>query len=584
MRKYPHYGTANDNSFIGDIVRFIDQHAHLKPFEKDLLVNRITERYTGDSVEVKIAHLAMGIAVPEMFATKFADELDAIPLGTAQEERQRAKLWMEDAGRYARNEAYWREKRAYPAEECVRMLVDEIAAQGGCKEPLTEKCHKLIGHIRRWGRPENPEQYHEVPTESAKIDDLKWLDNVVPRTASVSKPFAEQRFNVEQKFDKNFNPDLVASASKPAISPVVNRAKRLIQSWLDKQGHDRCWYYPDIFRELADLFGLKPTVDPQLPSAEAFQSGCQRYQLEQYGKAAASTVVTDADVQTLIVAYKSLTVRTNSELWPKITALIDKMEDAIAENAKVGKPEGVWVSRERLDQLEHAEDNLRVLKEHEAQSRSMSFAELLDVHQRGAASLQHIGYLFLAAMREDKCFAIKMGPTVEISGSTGTGGPTLREPLEGNTCEHGGDHPAPPNKRFCSDVCSRCDETEHDAEKQGCAGICGVREQELQLKIAQGANGDYFVQHKGGLWRIEANGVIGAGVDAWRSFCNVLAELGTPQGGAAAGNESGEPSLVVLDAARFQELNEAEDHLVALKAAGVDNWEGYVGPNGFKDE
>ena len=66
MRKYPHYGTANDNSFIGDIVRFIDQHAHLKPFEKDLLVNRITERYTGDSVEVKIASRRPGIAAKRL--------------------------------------------------------------------------------------------------------------------------------------------------------------------------------------------------------------------------------------------------------------------------------------------------------------------------------------------------------------------------------------------------------------------------------------------------------------------------------------------------------------------------------------
>ena len=583
MRKYPHYGTANDNSFIGDIVRFIDQHAHLKPFEKDLLVNRITERYTGDSVEVKIAHLAMGIAVPEMFATKFADELDAIPLGTAEEERQRAKLWLEDAGRYARNEAYWREKRAYPAEECVRMLGRLLGFCGGFPGQLSgSPLLTLHDHVVSWGRPENPEQYHEIPTESAKIDDLKWLDNVVPRTANVSKPFAEQRFNVEQKFDKNFNPDLVASASKPAISPVVNRARELIQSWLDKQGHDKCWYYPDIFRELAGLFGLAPTVDGgeanPMPLSE-FQGGCQRYQLEQYGKAAAPTVVTDADVQTLIFAYKSLTVRTNSELWPKITAVIDKMEAVIAENAKVSKPllktytelhtawqndelplsdigllfvaahredkvlsvqvgltvevteesfsslmargeessfqpeiigglvaaairedkglkievrggrvlawqytftasdreagprHSVVVAKERLDQLEHAEDNLRILKEHEARSSSMSFAELLDVHQRGAASLQHIGYLFLAAVREDKCFTIKMGPTVEIT-------------------EAG----------------------------------------EPQLKIVQGVNGDYFVQHKSGLWRIEANGTIGSDGDAAASFREVLKELGTPAG------------------------------------------------------
>jgi hypothetical protein len=47
-------------------------------------------------------------------------------------------------------------------------------------------------------------------------------------------------------------------------------------------------------------------------------------------------------------------------------------------------------------------------------------------------------------------------------------------PLSDNACEHGGDHPAPPNARFCSEACAKCDETEHDATKDGCAGICGV--------------------------------------------------------------------------------------------------------------
>lgn len=27
--------------------------------------------------------------------------------------------------------------------------------------------------------------------------------------------------------------------------------KKIIQEWLDKQGHDRCWYYPDLFMKLA---------------------------------------------------------------------------------------------------------------------------------------------------------------------------------------------------------------------------------------------------------------------------------------------------------------------------------------------
>ncbi len=39
-----------------------------------------------------------------------------------------------------------------------------------------------------------------------------------------------------------------------------------------------------------------------------------------------------------------------------------------------------------------------------------------------------------------------------------------------NVCEHG-DHPAPPNKRFCSEECCRC---EHESRSEGgCDGICG---------------------------------------------------------------------------------------------------------------
>jgi hypothetical protein len=53
---------------------------------------------------------------------------------------------------------------------------------------------------------------------------------------------------------------------------------------------------------------------------------------------------------------------------------------------------------------------------------------------------------------------------------------SLAVPIAGNSCEHGGDHPAPDNQRFCSEACSRCDDTPHDATKRGCAGICGATE------------------------------------------------------------------------------------------------------------
>lgn len=40
-----------------------------------------------------------------------------------------------------------------------------------------------------------------------------------------------------------------------------------------------------------------------------------------------------------------------------------------------------------------------------------------------------------------------------------------------NTCEHG-DHPAPANKRFCSDACAACELAEHPGGKAECAGLC----------------------------------------------------------------------------------------------------------------
>lgn len=631
MRKHPHYGTANDNSFIGDIVRFIDQHAHLKPFEKDLLVNRITERYTGDSVEVEIAHLAMGIALPEMFATKFADELDAIPLGNAQEERQRAKLWMEDAGRYARNEAYWRDKRAYPAEECVRMLGRLLGFCGDFPGQLSgSPLLTLHDHVVSWGRPENPERYHQVSEQK------------VPEP---NKPLAQQKFSVVQEFPGGPEPSRIGSliqddkktglyrkynvtrtdgkpivgecfvlqVSDPNTHPALltwaktvrlagywelandveellrlsavqipatlnyldelSSARKRIQSWLDKQGHDKCHYYPEIFRELAELFGLKPSVDSELPSLAEFKGGCTRFQAEQYPseKHETSTVITDADVLKLIGYFKNVSEDGNCSAYADV--LVAKMEAAIAENAKAGKPmaevprervdfsvphppSAVLVDRERLNQLERIEDEQRVAQSFDAEvlrlievyqracaneshlnmdetiaylektiaersqpSKPEAFSELLAAFKGGRLPLREIGRLFVAANKEGKVFTMASGP--------------LNENQE--------------------------------------SGL-------PQLQIVQGDNGDYFVQHKSALWRIESNGVIGEGLETADSFRRVLAELGTPKGQS--------PTItahVVLDRKRFDELEAAEDHLDKLHALGVDNWEGYVGPDRDKD-
>lgn len=59
-------------------------------------------------------------------------------------------------------------------------------------------------------------------------------------------------------------------------------AKKLLQEWLNKQGHDRCWYYPEIFRPLCALFGVEPPIEPGRVPLEEFKEGCTRYQKEEY--------------------------------------------------------------------------------------------------------------------------------------------------------------------------------------------------------------------------------------------------------------------------------------------------------------
>jgi len=62
------------------------------------------------------------------------------------------------------------------------------------------------------------------------------------------------------------------------------RVRRLVQDWLDKQGHDRCWYYPEIFEQLARALELQHIVlkPPQLPTLDEFRAGCERFQREEY--------------------------------------------------------------------------------------------------------------------------------------------------------------------------------------------------------------------------------------------------------------------------------------------------------------
>lgn len=57
--------------------------------------------------------------------------------------------------------------------------------------------------------------------------------------------------------------------------------KAIVQEWTDKQGHNRCWYYPELFRKLAKILSIKGEPK-QVPRAE-FERGCSQFQDEEYG-------------------------------------------------------------------------------------------------------------------------------------------------------------------------------------------------------------------------------------------------------------------------------------------------------------
>lgn len=64
----------------------------------------------------------------------------------------------------------------------------------------------------------------------------------------------------------------------------LKQIQELVKGWLNKQGHDQCWYYPDIFLEIAKIVDADLTNQPNLPSLAEFQEGCRKYQKEIYDR------------------------------------------------------------------------------------------------------------------------------------------------------------------------------------------------------------------------------------------------------------------------------------------------------------
>ena len=62
----------------------------------------------------------------------------------------------------------------------------------------------------------------------------------------------------------------------------LNKIKREVEEWVNKQGHDRCWFYPEIFIRIKNILEIRDCPNPSLPPLEEFEKGCKRYQLEEF--------------------------------------------------------------------------------------------------------------------------------------------------------------------------------------------------------------------------------------------------------------------------------------------------------------
>ena len=60
-----------------------------------------------------------------------------------------------------------------------------------------------------------------------------------------------------------------------------NKIKELINTWVNKTGHHKCWYYPDIFKEIAETLNISIEQTPTV-KLEDFRNGCYAYTCDLY--------------------------------------------------------------------------------------------------------------------------------------------------------------------------------------------------------------------------------------------------------------------------------------------------------------
>jgi len=129
-------------------------------------------------------------------------------------------------------------------------------------------------------------------------------------------------------------------------------AKTIIQEWIDKQGHDRCWYYPELFNKLVKVFEINLSKKPNLPPLEEFKKGCERYQKEEYSEIKINN-------EKLILEALKLLMRTlddetyeNEELTISAGLIRDKLDKALNPKEVLPYTESLFVKSSKGEEDE----------------------------------------------------------------------------------------------------------------------------------------------------------------------------------------------------------------------------------------
>jgi hypothetical protein len=73
-----------------------------------------------------------------------------------------------------------------------------------------------------------------------------------------------------------------STESQSSLQKKVDDITAVLKEWDSKEGHERCWYYPDLFKKIAEILNFQLTKEPILPTRAEFEQGCRKYQGEQF--------------------------------------------------------------------------------------------------------------------------------------------------------------------------------------------------------------------------------------------------------------------------------------------------------------